>query len=182
MTRRRRIVLVVGVLVGLQLAALGVYRVVERRRAAPARPFQAQVLADPAPAPAIEGTRAGGAAVALTWPAAGPRLVHFWATWCEPCRRELPGLLALARALELELVAIAVDDDWGEIGLFFDGAVPPEIVIEAAGRAHRALGVSMLPDSYLVDRTGRVVERYAGERDWRAPAARAHLRARLGAL
>jgi len=128
------------------------------------------------------GTRAGGAAVALTWPAAGPRLVHFWATWCEPCRRELPGLLALARALELELVAIAVDDDWAEIGLFFDGAVPPEIVIEPAGEALRALGVSTLPDSYLVDRAARVIERYDGERDWRTAAAQAHLRARLGAL
>lgn len=182
MTRRRQIGLGIAALLIVQLAALGIYRVVERRRAAPTRPFRAQVLTDPAPAPPLVGTRAGGAPVALTWPAVGPRLVHFWATWCEPCRRELPGLLALTRALKLELVAIAVDDDWGEIGAFFDGAVPSEIVIERAGDAHRGLGVSTLPDSYLVDPRGRVVERYDGARDWRTPAARAHLRARLGAL
>ena len=40
-------------------------------------------------------------------------------------------------------------------------------------------GVSALPDSYLVDRDGRLVERYAGARDWRSPEAAAHLRRRI---
>jgi thiol-disulfide isomerase/thioredoxin len=110
------------------------------------------------------------------------RIVHFWATWCPPCVKELPSLLAFAREMRergVEVVAIAVEDDWKDIATFFDGAIPPEVIVETDAAAHKRFGVSTLPDSYLVDRTGKVVERYHGARDWQAPAAREHVLARV---
>ncbi|MCB9508200.1 MAG: hypothetical protein H6697_11135 [Myxococcales bacterium] len=72
-------------------------------------------------------------------------------------------------------VAVAVDDDWTDVRAFFDGDVPPEIVVATDPDVHKRCGVSTLPDSYVVDRAGILVERFHGERDWRATAARDHL-------
>jgi thiol-disulfide isomerase/thioredoxin len=174
-TRRWRILLALAILVALQLGALLAYRAVEASRR-PRVTFAAEPLRGDA-APAFEAARADGAAVSVRWPAAPVRLVHFWATWCAPCRDELPGLLAFGRALRghgLEVVAVAVDDEWSDIAAFFGGAVPPEVVRARDPAAHKRFGVSTLPDSYAVDPGGRLVERFHGARDWRSSAARAH--------
>jgi thiol-disulfide isomerase/thioredoxin len=175
-----RIAIAVGVLAALQVAAYLVYRAVERSRqpSAAAARFEGERLRGVEAAPPLEGVRADGSRVAVAWPSDRIRLVHFWATWCKPCRTELPGLLALARDLRergIDLVAVAVDDDWTDIRAFFDGEVPPEIVVATDPEVHKRFGVSTLPDSYVVDRAGNLVERFHGERDWRATAARDHL-------
>ncbi len=180
MTRGKRVAVVVGVLVALQVLALVVYRAVERSRGGTSRTarFEAERLDGSDVAPALAGKRADDSGVAITWPSARMQLVHFWATWCEPCRDELPGLLAFARDMRargIDVVAIAVDDDWKDIRAFFAGNVPREVVVLDDATAHKRFGVSTLPDTYLVDRAGRLVERYQGARDWRTTAARDHL-------
>jgi thiol-disulfide isomerase/thioredoxin len=172
--------MVIAALAALQLVALVVYRTVERRRGAGASAeeprFAVERLDAREPAPAFEGRRRDGTAAAISWPAPRPRLVHFWGTWCDPCRRELPSLLAFARGTPgIELVAVAVEDDWPSIDAFFDGAVPPEVVIATDAAVHKRYGAATLPDSYLVDRAGKLVERYHGARDWQSAAARDHL-------
>jgi thiol-disulfide isomerase/thioredoxin len=179
-TRGKRVAVVVGALVALQILAIVIYRAVERsrERTPSAARFAAERPAGPDVAPAVIGERVDGSRVEIEWPSSRIHIVHFWATWCEPCRAELPGLLALARdvrARGVNLVAIAVDDEWKDIRAFFAGDVPPEVVILDDASAHKRFGVSTLPDTYLVDRAGRLVERYFGARDWRAPAARDHL-------
>lgn len=179
MTRGKRIAITVGVLVVVQVAAIVIYLAVKRSREnAPASAFAAQRLSDSEPAPAINGKRSDGAMVALAWPAQRTRIVHFWATWCAPCVKELPSLLAFARDMRdrgIDVVAIAVNDDWKDIAAFFGGTIPPEVIVENDGAAHKRFGVSTLPDTYLVDPTGKVVERYHGARDWQASAAREHI-------
>ncbi|KAB2910661.1 MAG: TlpA family protein disulfide reductase [Kofleriaceae bacterium] len=182
MTRPARVAIAIAVLAAFQVAAYLVYRAVERARAprAPAARFEGETLRGAEAAPLLDGTRADGSAVAITWPSDRIRVVHFWATWCKPCRTELPGLLALARGLRddgIDLVAVAVDDSWSDIRAFFDGDVPPEVMVTTDPEVHKRFGVSTLPDTYVVDRTGNLVERFHGARDWRAAAAREHLRA-----
>jgi thiol-disulfide isomerase/thioredoxin len=177
-TRRTRVVLVVAALIALQLAAIAVYRAVERGRGAgtSAPRFRAERLDAPEAAPAFAAKRRDGTAVAISWPSPRARIVHFWGTWCEPCRRELPSLLAFARSTPgVELVAVAIDDEWASIDTFFGGTVPPEVVIATDAAMHKRYGVATFPDSYLVDRTGKLIERYPGARDWQSAAVRDHL-------
>lgn len=183
MTRRARIVVTICVLAGVQLAAVGIYVAVRRsREAKPAAMFAAARSSIAETAPTITAKRADGSAVTITWPAPRTRIVHFWATWCPPCVKELPSLLAFAREMRehgVEVVAISVEDDWKDISTFFGGTIPPEVIVETDAAAHKRFGVSTLPDSYLVDKDGRLVERYHGARDWGTRAAREHVLARL---
>jgi thiol-disulfide isomerase/thioredoxin len=175
----KKAVLGVGALVAVQLAAVLVYRAVEMWRARNAKPFVAEQLTSGTPAPVLD-VEGGPARVPATGKVV---LIHFWATWCPPCREELPGLLALGDELRgtgrFELFAVSVDEDWATVERYFAGNVPAGVVRARDGDAHRRYGVSTLPDSYLVDREGRLVERFGGARDWRSPTAIAYLRARL---
>jgi thiol-disulfide isomerase/thioredoxin len=93
-------------------------------------------------------------------------LVNFWATWCPPCRVEIPELLELKREFKdrLEIVGISEDDDPPESVLKFarqKGMTYPVVMatpqlIEAYG------GVPALPTSFLIDTQGRVVQKHSG--------------------
>lgn len=170
---------VVAILVALQVIAVGVYLAVERSRRPTKREARTAATLAVRPAPALQIEREGGAVEALADKDGKVVLVHFWATWCRPCRKELPALLEVAGELQraggFELLAVSVDDDWPTLEAYFEGAVPPEIVRTVTKDVHLQFGASSLPDSYLVDRDGNLIERFAGAQDWRDRELRAHL-------
>jgi thiol-disulfide isomerase/thioredoxin len=165
----------------LQIGLLILYREVrDRRSGTGADRFAAEVLRARQPAPALELVRADGSRVSIAALRGRPVLVHFWATWCAPCREELPGLIDAARRFSdegLTLLAVAVDDDWAAVNRFFAGATPAEVFRPVSRDAHRPYDVISLPDTYLFSREGRLVLRYGGARDWRADSAAEHLAA-----
>lgn len=111
-----------------------------------------------------------------------PVLLHFWATWCPPCREELPGLLQLeAQHPGLRVVAISLDDEWPIVRDYFGGAVPPGVFREPTGQLVKAFEVSGLPDTYLLDARGGARVRFGGARTWQGDEAQAFLRGFLNA-
>lgn len=99
-------------------------------------------------------------------------LVNFWATWCEPCTSEMPAMERLYQSLateRFELVAISIDDEPDEPVAFaqrFGLSFP--IVHDADQAVYKAYQTMGVPESLLIDSTGRVVERYVGPREWDA--------------
>ena len=175
--RARRIALAIGGLVLAQGILVAGYLAVERGRGRVAH-FSFERLSGSEAATPLELERAGGEV--RSWrPGARPTLIHFWATWCAPCRTELPALLeasrAVAREVPFELIAVSIDDDWAAIESFFGGEVPPEVARARSSEATARYGVQLLPDGFLVSRRGFLVARYRGEKDWRDVAARTHL-------
>src|SRR5512146_347369 len=77
-------------------------------------------------APPIELTTIDGARFSLASAKGQVVLVNFWATWCPPCRVEMPSMLALGRELEAKhpgkfrMVAVSVDEGWDPVKAFFD--------------------------------------------------------------
>jgi thiol-disulfide isomerase/thioredoxin len=156
-----------AVLVALQAALVGVYLAVESGRTAPA-PFAVERLDEP---PGELSAERGGVAVAAP---EGAYLVHFWATWCAPCRTELPALLAAAESSRVPVLAVT-DEPWPVVERYFGDDVPDGIVRDPTGRAAAAWRVSGLPDTFVV-RGGRVVGRMGGPREWQSDEGRAFLR------
>jgi thiol-disulfide isomerase/thioredoxin len=164
-----RALLVIAALQGL---AVVVYWQVEQRRSQQAESgFRFERLSAAPALPALELERADGTRVQ---PASSrPVLLHFWATWCPPCREELPALLELGRDdPELDVVALSLDDDWAVVHEFFGGAIPPEVVRDPSGALRKTYEVGALPDTYLLKPGDGAALRFAGARAWASPQAR----------
>ncbi|WP_438021056.1 TlpA disulfide reductase family protein [Sorangium sp. So ce315] len=175
-----------GVLMLLQALAVGLYWAVEHGRGAdrPGRPFEHEQLSGAEPAPDGALARPDGSELRLGSLRGRAVLLHVWATWCGPCRAELPALLDLGRELRrdggIELVAVSVDESWDVVRAFFDGDVPPEVVRSGSPAFARRLGVSTLPDTFLVRPDGTLALRFTGARDWSAPEAKLLLAGHAG--
>lgn len=161
-----------AVIVALQAALIGIYWLVERERSAADDPSAGLSTAPPVevsgPVPSLALTSLDGSRFAL-----GPRdrtmLVHIWATWCPPCRDELPGLMALPKTHPVEVLAIALDDDRAAVETFLDGEHAPNVVLGDAEQVEKALGVRSLPVTFLVEPGARLRFRFEGARDWTDP-------------
>ncbi len=98
--------------------------------------------------------------------------VNFWATWCAPCRDEAPALERLYRGLSgegFEILAISIDDPAAReaVQAFraeFELSFP--VLLDADRSAYRAYQATGVPESFLIDRAGRVTERFVGPRNW----------------
>ena len=97
-------------------------------------------------------------------------LVNFWATWCKPCEDEMPAMERLYRRLQpagFELLAVSVDDDPAVVEQFRDRlGVSFPIAMDSSQEVSRLYQTTGYPESLLIDREGRVVERYIGPKDW----------------
>jgi cytochrome c biogenesis protein CcmG/thiol:disulfide interchange protein DsbE len=97
-------------------------------------------------------------------------VLNFWATWCPPCIEEMPSLIALNEKFAgqgLVVVGVSVDRDEQKYrqflkraGVKFETARDPEANISAS------YGTYKYPETYIIDREGKVVEKVIGARDW----------------
>ena len=96
-------------------------------------------------------------------------LLNFWATWCAPCRKEMPALDNLHKELSdagLEVIGVHVGPSLDEIKRFLD-QVPVEFTILIdQDMALANWGVMGLPTTFLINPEGKIVYRAVGEREW----------------
>ena len=114
-------------------------------------------------------------------------LLNLWATWCVPCRKEMPALDRVQASLggpDFEVVALSLDRKglpavqafYAELGL-------KALAIYAAdgsGRTAGKISAPGLPTTLLVDAQGNEIGRAVGPREWDSPAAMAEIERRLG--
>jgi thiol-disulfide isomerase/thioredoxin len=112
-------------------------------------------------------------------------LVNLWATWCAPCRKEMPSLAALQSEMgskDFEVVAISVDRKGLEgSGAFLKevGATALKLYADPSTDTLTKFQAVGLPASILIDREGREIGRLAGPAEWDSPDAKALIKAAL---
>lgn len=139
----------------------------------------------PKPAPALKLADLDGKAHDLAALKGKVVLINFWATWCPPCRREMPSMERLKQTLVGEpfvVLAVDVGEDADTIEAFTSqlDVVPTfPILLDTRSRAMQAWKVAGLPTTYLVDKQGRVVASAIGGREFDHPEMVAAIRALL---
>ncbi|TAN81078.1 MAG: TlpA family protein disulfide reductase [Gallionella sp.] len=101
-------------------------------------------------------------------------VLNVWATWCPPCRREMPSLERLSKSVDgrrIVVAGVSVDTDanlalefLGQNGITFRNFRDTSVNIA------NVLGVQVYPETLLVAPDGKIVHRIVGERDWNSPA------------
>ena len=104
-------------------------------------------------------------------------LVNFWATWCPPCREEMPAMERLYQSYKdrgLVLVAISLDTDSSLAAPFVhEKKLTFPIALDPKAEVANKYGVRALPSSFVVDRKGTMTALALGPREWDNAAAKA---------
>jgi thiol-disulfide isomerase/thioredoxin len=112
-------------------------------------------------------------------------LVNFWATWCEPCREEMPSMQALRRRLAgkpFEVLAVNLMESEEKIAAFRKSSrIDLPILIDRDGSAANRWQVRMLPISFVIDRSGAIRYQLVGEANWTGPKVAPVIARLLGA-
>jgi thiol-disulfide isomerase/thioredoxin len=113
-------------------------------------------------------------------------LINYWATWCPPCRREMPSMERLTQALRGEpfvVLAVDVGEDAETIETFasqLETEPTFPILLDSRSHAMQAWKVAGLPTTFLVDRQGRIVASAIGGREFDHPDIIQAIRGLLG--
>jgi thiol-disulfide isomerase/thioredoxin len=159
----------------------------EAPQVASAGPPNLRTLDPPAPAPQVAFEVEGGRSATLADYRGRAVLLNFWATWCPPCRQEMPSLERLAARLggdDLVVMTMSVDrGDESQITDFYEriGAAHLGIFRDPEMSLAHRLHVVGLPTTVLIDADGMIVAEVVGAVEWDSPAAVAALRSLMRA-
>lgn len=150
------------------------------------KPEQAKrspVAAENSPAPEISVVSvADGSALKLSELKGKVVLLNFWATWCPPCRDEIPSMMKLQKAMTgkpFQMIAVSVDEGGKPaVEAFFkqSGFALPTYLDQDAKSA-KAYGLTGVPESFIINRQGIVVKKIIGGLAWDAPDVASFLEA-----
>ena len=170
----------------LALAVLGALVAVTQPASAVEPPHKFAVHDAPVTLPEISFEDADGQPRTLAEFSGKVVLLNIWATWCVPCRNEMPTLDRLQAevgGLGFEVVALSIDRSPDVVKQFFTeiGIAHLTLNIDKSSKAMFALGVFGLPTTLLIDRKGKEVGRLIGPAEWDAPDMVAFIRRHVAA-
>ena len=103
-----------------------------------------------------------------------PLILHFWASWCPPCRGEMPELTAWIKTHpETTLIAVSLDKEMSDIQKFLDTENIPLPALQGDKAGVVRLGIRGLPATLIIDADGEVLRQRVGAVAWSDPKASA---------
>lgn len=113
-----------------------------------------------------------------------PIILTFWATWCTPCREELPTLERFAEGKkdQFTILTMAIDgENKSKVRRFVDeNKINLTVLLDEKEQIARTYGVRMVPTTFLINREGMMIGAIRGQRDWSVPEAWSAIREVFG--
>ena len=159
--------------------------VASAKAASPAPALEFRLPKDPPPLKDLQFVDADGRERTIADFRGKVLLLNIWATWCAPCRFEMPSLDRLQAKLggtEFQVIALSIDaGGLPDVMRFYArlGLRHLAIFVDPSGRPMPGLRISGLPTTLLIDRDGREIGRTAAPADWDQPEALTLLRRHL---
>jgi thiol-disulfide isomerase/thioredoxin len=170
----------------LAAAAMGAYQALTHSRGEPAlRIPRMTMLSAPRTLPPLDIRDAAGHPVSLDRFRGKVVLLNLWATWCAPCRKEMPALDRLEAKLggpDFAVLAISIERGGvAKVRAFYGetGVKALRVYIDEQGEASAAIRSPAIPTSVLVAGDGREIGRLYGAAEWDGPAAVGFIRERI---
>ncbi|MDD9940002.1 MAG: TlpA disulfide reductase family protein [Myxococcales bacterium] len=103
-------------------------------------------------------------------------VMNFWTITCQPCVKEMPSLVALAKAArqrgDVEVIAVTTDNNWEEVKAIFPPASELRVLFDPKREVVRdKYGTRLFPETWIIDREGVIRLRVDGQREWSEPLA-----------
>jgi cytochrome c biogenesis protein CcmG, thiol:disulfide interchange protein DsbE len=97
-----------------------------------------------------------------------PVLLNFWATWCAPCLEEMPSLLQLHKELgdKIAILAVSEDADDAAYRQFIRDHGIDLLTVRETSHENEVYGTFKYPETYVIDRNGKIVRKFIGAADW----------------
>jgi peroxiredoxin len=125
------------------------------------------------PAPDFSASLLNGTRVRLNSFTGKAVFLNFWATWCPPCREEMPSMEALYQRFldrDIEFLAVDIQEDRNTVSAFmrkFELTFPA--LLDGTGRISNQYGIRSIPTTFIIDRDGNIIASVIGGRDWNTP-------------
>jgi cytochrome c biogenesis protein CcmG/thiol:disulfide interchange protein DsbE len=117
------------------------------------------------PAPEINLEDSLGKAATLAQYRGQVVVLDFWATWCHGCKEEIPWFANFHQKYSskgLAVIGVSLDDDWKAVKPFIETARVPYRIVLGNDAISTRYGISGMPDTFLIDRQGRLAATYTG--------------------
>jgi cytochrome c biogenesis protein CcmG, thiol:disulfide interchange protein DsbE len=100
-----------------------------------------------------------------------PVVLNFWATWCPPCVEELPSLLQLHKELGDRVTILAVSEDADDAAYkeFLQQHGVDLLTVRDSRHENEIYGTFKFPETFILDRNGKIVRKFIGATDWTSP-------------
>ncbi len=163
------------ILVGVIAAALGIYGLYQLQKKSESPSSQPLVVVGRG-APDFSLPRLDGEIVRLSDFKGKVVFLNIWATWCAPCREEMPSMEKLYQEMKgqpFEILAVSID-------ILGAQAVAPfmtqlnlsfPVLLDSQGTVSRLYGTTGVPESFIIDRNGIIAAKIIGGRNWVSPDA-----------
>jgi len=102
-------------------------------------------------------------------------ILNFWATWCPPCRAEMPSMENLYQRFKdqgLEILAVDIGEDINTVRRFIqNNKYTFPVLLDTNNKVSNVYGIEAIPTTYILDREGKIIARVVGSISWDTPQA-----------
>lgn len=106
--------------------------------------------------------------------------INFWASWCQPCREEMPSIQELYNHFkgnkQFHMLTILYNEDYQKAVRYMkENNFQFPVLVDSDGKTARSYGVTGIPETYIVDKKGILKRRIIGPEDWNSPQVKSFL-------